>query len=215
VKAAKIRIEDIFISKITEQYLSYMDQLRNIDLERASEFIEVAAILIEIKSKALLPGKEDDAEDNSAKRELIQRIEEYKLFKEACAKLKEHEAVGAFYKEPDASVGETRIILKDMNMDGLKRALQKLFLKIEQKALAAPERRITLDRFTVAEKITHIKDALLFRDSVSFFELFDADYSKSEIITTFQALLELLKMQFIKAEQLEIFGDIILKKVGA
>lgn len=213
VKAAKIRIEDIFVSRITDQYMKYMEQLDTIDLEKASDFIEVAAILLEIKSKSILPNDEEEEDENSAKRELIQRIEEYKLYKEACEKMKEKETVGAYYKVPDASVGDTRIILKDMNMDGLVHALQKLFLKMEQRALAAPPRKITLDRFTVAEKISHIKDALMIKEETSFFELFDADYTKSEIITTFQALLELLKMQFMTAEQKEIFGDIILRRV--
>ncbi len=213
VKAAKIRIEDIFVSAITEQYMKYMEQIDSVDLEKASDFIEVAAILLEIKSKSILPNEQEEDDENSAKRELIQRIEEYKLYKEACEKMKEKETVGAFYKDPDASVGDSRIILKDMNMDGLVKALQKLFLKMEQRALTAPQRKITLDRFTVAEKITHIKDALTIKDETSFFELFEADYTKSEIITTFQALLELLKMQFMHAEQKEIFGDIILKRI--
>ncbi len=213
VKAAKIRIEDIFVSAITEQYMKYMEQIDSVDLEKASDFIEVAAILLEIKSKSILPNEQEEDDENSAKRELIQRIEEYKLYKEACEKMKEKETVGAFYKDPDASVGDSRIILKDMNMDGLVKALQKLFLKMEQRALTAPQRKITLDRFTVAEKITHIKDALTVKDETSFFELFEADYTKSEIITTFQALLELLKMQFMHAEQKEIFGDIILKRI--
>ena len=213
VKAAKIRIEDIFVSAITEQYMKYMEQIDSVDLEKASDFIEVAAILLEIKSKSILPNEQEEDDENSAKRELIQRIEEYKLYKEACEKMKEKETVGAFYKDPDASVGDSRIILKDMNMDGLVKALQKLFLKMEQRALTAPQRKITLDRFTVAEKITHIKDALTIKDETSFFELFEADYTKSEIITTFQALLELLKMQFMHAEQKEIFGYIILTRI--
>lgn len=213
VKAAKIRIEDIFLSAITDQYMKYMEQIDSVDLEKASDFIEVAAILLEIKSKSILPGEEEEEDENSAKRELIQKIEEYKLYKEACEKMKETETVGAFYKQPDESVGDPRVILKDMTMDGLMHALQKLFLKMEKRALAAPQRKITLDRFTVAEKISHIKDALLIRDEANFFDLFDADYTKSEIITTFQALLELLKMQFMRAEQKEIFGDIILHRI--
>ena len=213
VKAAKIRIEDIFLSAITDQYMKYMEQIDSVDLEKASDFIDVAAILLEIKSKSILPGEEEEEDENSAKRELIQKIEEYKLYKEACEKMKETETVGAFYKQPDESVGDPRVILKDMTMDGLMHALQKLFLKMEKRALAAPQRKITLDRFTVAEKISHIKDALLIRDEANFFDLFDADYTKSEIITTFQALLELLKMQFMRAEQKEIFGDIILHRI--
>jgi segregation and condensation protein A len=212
VKLAKIKIEDIFVSSITEQYLSYMEQLGSVDLEKASEFIEVAAILIEIKSKSLLPADPADDQTEGPKRELIQKIEEYRLYKEASQKLKEIETVGVFFKEPDDTVGDPVVVLKDMNKDGLMRALQKLFLKLEKRALAAPQRKIELDRFTVAEKIARIKDVLLVRDEVGFFELFDAYYTKSEIITTFQALLELLKAQYARAEQNEVFGDILIKK---
>lgn len=208
VKLAKIKIQDIFISKITEQYLSYMEQIDRLDMEKAAGFIEIATILIEIKSKSLLPLNPEEIEDNSAKKELIQRIEEYKIYKEASEKMKESETVGIYFKEPDNTVGDPRIVLKDMTMDGLTKALQKLFLKLEKQAIVAPQRKITLDRFTVADKISHIKDTMLFREEISFFELFEADYSRSEIITTFQALLELLKLQFAKARQEELFGNI-------
>ncbi len=214
IRKAKIAIEDIFVSEITEQYLGYMEQLKEIDLDRASEFIEMAALLLEIKSKSLLPKPEADAPDDAedAKRELIQRIEEYKLYKEASLKMKERETVGLHFREPDPSVGEVKFVLKDMNMDGLLKALQKLFLKMDRNAVKPKERKITLDRFTVEEKIGSIKDVMLTKDTVSFFDLFEDDYSKSEIITTFQALLELLKLQFVTAEQAEIFGEIIIHR---
>lgn len=215
VKTAKIRIEDIFVSQITEQYMEYMNEIRTVDLERASEFIEMAAWLLEIKSKSLLPKpKEEVPDEEDPQKQLIQRLEEYKLYKEACKKMKEQEVIGIHYREPDSSVGETRFVLKDMNMDGLMKALQKMFLKLEKKSLVTKERKITLDRFTVAEKISHIKDFMLLRDEAKFTDLFEEDYSKSEIITTFQALLELLKLQFVTARQQETFGDIVLHKVA-
>ena len=138
----------------------------------------------------MLPKPEADAPDDAedAKRELIQRIEEYKLYKEASLKMKERETVGLHFREPDPSVGEVKFVLKDMNMDGLLKALQKLFLKMDRNAVKPKERKITLDRFTVEEKIGSIKDVMLTKDTVSFFDLFEDDYSKSEIITTFQAL---------------------------
>lgn len=214
IRKAKIPIEEIFISKITEQYIGYMEQLKEVDLDRASEFIEMAALLLEIKSKSLLPKppvEEEDPED--AKRELIQRIKEYKLYKDACKKMKELETVDILYREPDPSVGQVKFVLKDMNMDGLVKALQKLFLKMEQNALKPKERQIQLDRYTVEDRISYIKDTMLIKKQVSFFDLFEPDYSKTEIITTFQALLELLKLQYVGVTQNEIFGDIIIHRV--
>lgn len=214
VKRAKIDIQDIFVSEITEQYLDHMDQVDELELEVATEFLETAAQLLEIKTRSLLPKPEVELPDEEdPKKQLIRRLEEYKLYKEACEKLKEQETVGIHYRQPDQSVGEPRFVLKDMTMEGLMRALQKMFLKLEKRVITKVERHITLDRFTVAEKMSHIKDFMLMRDTATFDELFDEDYSKSEIITTFQALLELLKVQFMTAEQHEIFGEIKLRKV--
>ncbi len=215
IKAAKIQIKDIFVSQITEQYMEYINDLKEVDLENASEFIEMAAWLLEIKSKSLLPKPQEEIpEEEDSEKQLIQRLEEYKLYKEACQKMKEQETVGIHFRAPDASVGEPRFVLKDMTMEGLMKALQKMFLKMEKRAITHKERRITLDRFTVAEKMSHIKDFMLLRDTATFDELFEDDYSKSEIITTFQALLELLKLQFVKAEQKEVFGEILIKKAA-
>lgn len=215
IKQAKIQIQDIFVSQITEQYIAYIEELKEVDLENASEFIEMAAWLIEIKSKSLLPKpKEEESDEEDAQKQLIQKLEEYKLYKEACEKMKEQETVGIHFRSPDSSVGEPRFILKDMTMEGLMKALQKMFLKLEKRNITHKERKITLDRFTVAEKMSHIKDFMLLRETATFDELFEADYSKSEIITTFQALLELLKLQFVTATQREVFGEILIKKVA-
>lgn len=216
VRKAKIDIHDIFLSEITEQYLEYMSEIQDIDLDRASEFVEVAALLIEIKSKALLPQEESASADdeNDPKKELIRRLEEYKLYKEASLKMKELETVGIHFREPDPTVGEPKFVLKDMNMDGLMKALQKLLLKLDKRAATPVQRKITMDRFTVSDIVSKIKDVMLLRDSVSFYDLFEQDFTKSEIITTFQALLELLKMQVVRVEQDATFGEIIIHKVA-
>jgi len=211
---SKMSIEEVKLADITSQYLEYMKEIDTIDLSKASEFIVMASKLIEIKSKSLLPkpaAEEPDAVDEEA--EIKQRLTEYKLYKEASEKLKKFETVGIMYRAPDDSVGQPRLVLKDMNMQGLTEALKKMFLKLEQRAVEIKERHIVKDRFTVAEKIAVIKDTLLIRKTVKFTELFDDAYTKSEIITTFQALLELIKLQYVTAQQNETFGDIILNKV--
>ncbi|MCL2062278.1 MAG: segregation/condensation protein A [Firmicutes bacterium] len=216
VRLAKINIEDIFISRITDQYLAAMQDLGNADLEKTGEFIEIAAILIEIKSKALLPkAAAEAASEDDSKRELIRRLEEYKLYKEAGEKMKRSETVGIFFK-PAGLDADPDIVLRDMTPDGLFDAIQKLFLKIEQRGLTAPApKKIDLEPFTVAEQMEHIRDCLLLRGEIGFFELFQADYTKIEIIITFLALLELLKMQTVKAVQEDIFSDIRICAVNA
>ena len=135
IRRSKIDVNDIFVSDITEQYLQSISDLSSLDLEKASDFIEIAACLIEIKSKAMLPKiAPPQEEEESPERELIRRLEEYRLYKEASVKMKEHETVGLHFRDPDSHVGKPRLVLNDMNISGLVGALQKLFGKLEQKA---------------------------------------------------------------------------------
>lgn len=214
VRRSKININDIFLSEITEQYLATMSQVDNLDLERASEFIEVAACLIEIKSREILPRPpvDEDPEDDP-KAALIRRMEEYRLLKEASAKIKPLETTGQHYREPDPSVGKPRFFLGDMTMDGLLDALKKMFVKLEFKAKSNQERALVKDRFTVADKMAQIRAFYEDADTIKFTDLFEDDYSKIEIITTFQAMLELMKGQYFRAEQHEVFGEILLHRI--
>ncbi|MCL2370185.1 MAG: segregation/condensation protein A [Firmicutes bacterium] len=212
IKVAKIEIKDIFVSQITEQYLELMQDISALDLNSASEFIEMAAYLIEIKSKALLPKITDEvASTDDPQKELIHRLEEYKLFKEATEVLQPLEAVDKFYRPPDPSLNKGNFVLGDMTMDGLVNALSKMLANLERRATVLASRKIVLDRFSVSEKIGHIKDYLMFRKTAQFTDLFEDDYTKSEIITTFQALLELLKSQIVQVIQQEVYGAIDIK----
>lgn len=215
IKMAKVDIRDIFVSKITEQYMQYMDDIDNIDIEKAADFISMAATLLEIKSKKLLPKPaEEVVDEEDPEQRLIRQIEEYKLFKEASEKLKELEDVDRLYKKPDDSVGDYRYQLPDqLDLNLLTQAFYNLLQKQTIKAQEITERKIVKDRFTVAQKISQIKDDLITKKHFKFSELFEDDYSKSEIINTFLALLELLKGQFITATQTATYGDIeIFKK---
>ena len=214
ISQAKVDIRDIFVSKITEQYMVYMEDIENIDVDKASEFITMAATLLEIKSNKLLPKpKVEDENQEDPEERLIRKIEEYKLFKEASEKLKNIEDVNRLYKQPDDSVGDYRYQLPDkLSLDLLTQAFYKLLHRQTVKAQEITERNIVKDRFTVAQKIAQIKDDLITRKRFKFSELFESDYSKSEIINTFLALLELLKGQLITATQSSVYGDIEICK---
>ncbi len=215
IKVAKIDIRDIFISQITEQYLEMMKDIDSLDMEKAADFTLMAATLLEIKSKQLLPKPEvlEEVDEEDPEEKLYRQLEEYKLFKEASEKMKEIEDVGKFYKKPDDSAGEYRYELPEkLSVDALINAFSNLLHRVSAKAEEITERKIVKDRFTVAEKIAQIKDALLLKPKFKFNELFEEDYSKSEIINTFLALLELLKTQIIKVEQTSTFGEIDIIK---
>lgn len=210
VKEAKIDIKDIFVSEVTEQFLQYMQGLSSIDMDKASDFLDVASTLLEIKSRMLLPKIEeifDDEED--PERKLMRQLEEYKLFKEAGEKLKQSETTDRFYKPPERSAGDVRIIYTDFNLEGLINAFSKLLVKVDerQRDTDAPK-EIPKDAFTVSEKIAFIRTIILERKKVSFFELFSKYLTRGEVIVTFQALLELLKWQYIKVRQSGTYEDI-------
>lgn len=215
INKEEIEIKDIFVSKVTDQFLYYVKNMPKLDMDKASAYLNLAATIVNIKSKSLVPPEEEeyveedfvDEEDDEAK--LIQALEEYKLIKQETEKLKEMETVGYYYKKPDKSVGETKIVYRDFNLDGLLKAFTELMMKRE--GLTNSDngiKEIPRDQFTVADKIFFIRNTVLESGKVSFVSLFDKDYTKPEIITTFQALLELLKHQYIKVKQNGIFGDI-------
>ena len=209
IKITKIDICDIFLSDITEQYLKIMEDIDEVDIDKASEFINMSATLLEIKSKQLLPREplEEDEEDPGER--LIRQIEEYQLFKQQTEKLSQIEDVNKFYKAPDDSVGEFKYELPEkLSVDAMIKAFSELMQKMTIKAEVVQEKKIVKDRFTVAQKITHIKDLLLTRERFRFTEMFEGDYSRSEVINTFLALLELLKRQYITVSQTGLFDDI-------
>ncbi len=213
IRKSKMSIEDVQISLITEQYLELMKDIDSIDLDKASEFISMAALLLEIKSKSLLPKPPEPEPDVvDEEKALKQQLKLYALYKEAAQKMKTTETEDIFYREPDPSVGKPRLVISDMNKDGLMDALKKMLVKLEERAELKKERHIVMDRFTVAEMVDIIKGKLEKKEKVSFFELFDEDYTKSEVITTFQAVLELIKNQQVTARQDSLFQDIIIHK---
>ncbi|MBR6788310.1 MAG: segregation/condensation protein A [Clostridia bacterium] len=214
IKRAKIRICDIYISDITKQFLEYLEDIEQVDIDKASEFLGMAAYLLEIKAKALLPKPEQpQAEDVDDGSELIRRLEEYELYKKETEKLKNMETIGMHYREPDKTVGDERTVLKDMTMEGMLEALRKLYERAEKRSLEVKTREIVRDPFTVNDKIEQIKGALIVKPQVLFTELFDEEATVNEVITTFQALLELMKLQYLTAVQTEIFGNIELIKI--
>lgn len=209
IKITKIDICDIFLSDITEQYLKLMENINEVDVDKASEFIDMSATLLEIKSKHLLPTDPVETDEESPEERLIRQIEEYKLFKEQSEKLSRVEDVNKLYKKPDNSVGEFKYELPEkLSVDALIKAFTDMMQKMTVKAEVVQEKKIVKDRFTVAQKISQIKDVLLTTKKLKFSDMFEDNYSKSEMINTFLALLELLKRQYITVVQNNLFEDI-------
>ena len=209
IKITKIDIHDIFLSDITEKYLEMMKDIDSVDVDKASEFIDMSATLLEIKSKHLLPQPETETDEEDPEQRLIRQIEEHELFLKQTEKLAPLEDNGKLYKAPDNSVGEFKYELPEkLSLDALISAFSNLMQTMTIKAEVVQEKKIIKDRFTVAQKISQIKDVLLLKKEFNFRDMFEESYSRSEVINTFLALLELLKRQYITVKQENLFDDI-------
>ena len=217
INKEEIEIKDVFVSLVTEQFLDYMKGLPYVDVEKVTDYLNIAATIIKIKAQALVPNlMEDPAIDEQIeedKAELLRAIEEYKLIKEETKKLKELETIGYFFKEPDKNVGEVKTVfsMENLTLDGLISAFSALLLKRETSMAQQEAKEIPRDEYTVSQKITFILENLGAKEEVGFEELFTKDYTKQEIITTFQAMLELLKHQYLRVVQEETFGKIKIR----
>ncbi len=210
IKESKFDIMTVHLADITEQYMAYMQDIENIDMDKASEFIIIAATLIEIKSKHLLPVEaEEELDEEDSEALLLQRLREYDLFKKTGARLKEIEDINKLYRAPGKETEKVKIIIKDMVLDKLLDAFANLLAKQEArgKESEAPK-KIVKDRFSVAEKIISISNYAKEHKRFPFEELFLQDMTKSEMINIFLALLELLKLQRVRIEQAGIFSQI-------
>lgn len=213
IKDSKVEIEDIRLASITEQYLDYMKDIDKVDMEKAAEFIEVAATLVEIKSKAMIPQEQEKAQDeDDPEWLLLQRLKEYKLYKEASEKMKSQEIANRMYKQPDEKCYDFKNVLTQMDINGLINAFTSLMTKAAVREVVQEERTIVKDRWTVEEKIFEIKTVLMDKDEVKFSSLVGDDFTRGEIITLFMAMLELLKHQIINIKQTEMFGEIDIFK---
>lgn len=209
VKSNKIEIKDIFVSQVTEQFLRYMDQLSELDVNKAGEYMAMAATLLEIKARALIPVLEQANDDEeSPEKVLIRQLEEYKVFKEIVSDLKECENVDRFYREPDKNVGKSVTVIKDnLSVEGFMEAFSKFLMKMQLKSQADVSRTMVKETFSVAQKVRLIREILKEEDSFKFSQLFQEGTGTNEYITTFLAVLELLKLQIVRVEQAELFED--------
>lgn len=217
INIAQIKIEDVFVSKVTEQFLDYIEFMKSQphrDVDKESEYLAMAAQIIYIKSKSMLPVVEVDGEDmggdEDEKQALIEQLKqrEYELIKGETPKLKDLETVGYVFKEPDPSLNTVRVVYKDFTVNALLEAFAKMMLKNESLQREKEKvREIPKDVYTVEEKVAYIRERLISEKSVKFESLFTL-FSKNEVVTTFQALLEMLKHQFILVRQEYTFAEI-------
>lgn len=213
IKESNLSIMEVKISEITDQYMKYMEGISELDMEETTAFLDMASRLLEIKSRSLLPVEniENDEEELDPETQLKIQLQEYQLFKEAGGELHNIENVNRFYKQPDRSVGDTRIVFNQFNLEKLLDAFAFILMRTKDRD-NPQEKKISRDRWTVADKIAFLTNILKDNKEINFFSLFDESYSKLEVITVFMAILELLKFQKIEVVQAERYADILIRR---
>ncbi len=219
----KIDIYDIPIVVITEQYLDYIKQMETEDMNIMSEFLLMAATLLDIKCKMLLPKEvNEEGEEEDPRAELVQKLLEYKMYKYMSFELKDRQfnAEKYLYKRPTipkevAQYQEPldyEVLLGDMNLKKLhtifKETIKRQGDKIDP--VRSQFGNIEKDEVNLDEKMIYIENYIKTHDQMSFRELLEKQHSKMEIIVTFLVVLEMMKMGTILISQDNLFGDIII-----
>ena len=209
IKKEHLNIYDIPIAKVIEQYLQFLELMKLLDINLASEYLVTAANLISIKSKMILPREEESQEEEEDPRdELVRKLLEYEKFKEAAEFLRNKEIErNRYFKRPalDSEPGEVYIEASIFDLisafkSALKEIPKDIFFEVVK------------DEFTVEDKIHDLLHLLLVKEKVSLEELFSSAKSKLEIVVTFLAILELIKLKEIVAIQEELFGSILIAR---
>ena len=213
IKRDEIDIYDIPIEHITRQYLGYLEAFEVLDLDIAGEFVVMAANLIFIKSRSLLPvhqqGEEELEEEADPRWELVRQLLEYKKFKEAAAHLGQREAhqSSLYARIPETPEVSSERPLSEVSIFDLINAFQKALKRVGK---TEDYREIFEENYTVSDKIDFVLKMTVSRVALKFSELFASAATRTEIVVTFLALLEWIRLKQIGIAQSEQFGEIEL-----
>jgi segregation and condensation protein A len=219
IKRDEVDVYDISIERITTQYLEYLETFRMLDLAIAGEFVVMAANLIYIKSRNLLPfhqqPPEEEVEEEDPRRDLIRQLIEYKKFKDAAFQLHQRELVQEGFiarvpEKPEFKDADT-LLKSEVGIFDLISAFQKVLRKIE--ARREDLREIFEENFTVSDKIDVILRVVQTDKPIAFSRLFASAASRTEIVVTFLALLELIRMKQMRVAQDSPFAEIEIRRI--
>lgn len=216
ISNAKIDIHEIFVSQITEQYLETMRLVDELDMDSASEFLQMAATLLEIKSRSMLPKppKPEDPDELSPEEALIKQLEEYRQFKEISTRMHqlEEEARALLTKLPEEyPLPPPNIEITGLTMEKLIRAYRRVLERAARSEAAdrMASREIRRDAHTVANCMARISRKLR-GGGCTFTELFNEEFTRQEVVTMFLALLEMIKLNRLHVRQDDAYDEIYL-----
>ncbi len=217
IEINKMNIYDIQINEITDQYIQYLNQMEEMNLEFASEFVVMASTLLYLKSKKLLP-KQEEEEEELTEEELIRRIIEYKKFKEISKVLKQNyiQNGNRYYKNQENIELPKQKLEKDYDNTVIPNIYNKLIernrVKINQNAKNI-EKIALVENYTVASKVKEMFKVLVKQKRFVFNKLFSLNkHNKQEVVTAFSGLLEMSRRKKVETTQEELFGDITVEK---
>lgn len=217
IKKDEVDIYNIPVERITKQYLDYLSLMQMLDLNIAGEFFVMAATLMYIKSKMLLPPEErplEEEEEEDPRMDLVRQLLEYKKFKDAAQYLHQREIVqeSVFPRNVPADLPEAADnYMVDVSIFDLIGAFSQALKRVEVNQV----REIIEEKFNVADKIAEIKESLQRERSLNLTCLFSTMKTRTEVVVTFLALLELIRLKLVKVFQPELFGEIIVEGVDA
>ncbi len=213
IRKNELSIADVPIASITEQYLATLELMQGLNLDVSGEYLVMAATLLHIKSKTLLPPDEDDDEDDDeeagdTREELIRRLLEYERFKGAAKELEEREILNRdVFVRQDRSERVTDVSFEQLSVFDLVSALQRVLERFPGPSV----HRVVQETVSVRERMTFILDELHRRPSVLFQDLFDSARSRMDVVVTFLALLELIRIRAVHAVQKDRLGPIVME----
>ena len=222
----KIDIYDIPIVLITEQYMEYIKNMQTRDMDVMSEFLVMAATLVKIKSKMLLPRDETKEEEEDPRQELVERLLEYKMYKYMSLDLKDRQldAGKVVYKEPtipeEIANYKEKVDVAELMQDVTLAKLQSIFNAVMRRQVEKrdPIRsqfgKIEKEEVTLSDRMIFIQHYAREKGTFSFRNLLESQSTKVQIIVTFMGILELMKISVLKVEQDAIFGDIQISFTG-
>lgn len=215
VKKDHLNIYDIPIAQVTEQYLKYLDLMQLLDLNIAGEFLVMAATLMQIKSKMLLPVEvsSEQEEQEDPREELVRRLLEYEKFKEIAESLRQKELEQReVFKRPkvelEKEIEEKKEMYFEASIFDLINAFSSALKDIPKEVFY----EVIKDEFSIDQKLHDLLHLLLIRQSVRISELFNKAKNKLEVIVTFLAILELIRMKEARALQKDLFSEIEISR---
>ena len=214
IKKQNLEILDLPIAEITRQYVEYVEVMTEIQLELAGEYLVMAAMLAEIKSRMLLPRpKTEEEEEGDPRAELVRRLQEYERFKQAAEDIDKLPRVGRDVYKPTVQIPDLKVVKEPPKVE--MKDILAAFNNVMKRASAYKHHHIEMEPLSVRERMSNVLNSVRADEYVDFGDLFDVKEGKSGVVVTLLAILELVKQALIELVQTEAYAVIHVKAVSA